>query len=96
MWMLLPRQYGYKEGVGRLILELWVERNTKVPSKKLQDYVIHTVEKKKSSFARPPASSKSSSTPYPITHYVSCNKFSDNKHCRDVVVITVGNPPKSF
>lgn len=58
-----------------MVVEHWVDRNTKVPFKKMLDYVTHTAVKKKSSSAQPHASSKSSSAHYPITHYVSCEFF---------------------
>ena len=71
------------------------EQRTKIPNKKLQDFVTHTVGKKKSSSTQAPVSTSSSGTPYPITHYVSCEKFSD-KHRRFLEAITAGNPPKFF
>ena len=67
-------------------------KRAKVPSKKLRDYVTYTFVKKKSPST---ASSKSSGIPYPIIHYLSCDKFSD-KHRRYLAIISVGNPPKSF
>ncbi|KAJ8639809.1 hypothetical protein MRB53_016503 [Persea americana] len=48
---------------------------TKLPSSKLRDYVTNTIKS-----VKPPAcssqQSSSSGTPYPIAHYVNCDKFS--------------------
>nr|GEV37516.1 hypothetical protein [Tanacetum cinerariifolium] len=41
----------------------------------LRDYVTNTVKKKCPSRTTPPAQSRSSCTPYPIAHYVNCDKF---------------------
>ncbi|GJT86931.1 retrovirus-related pol polyprotein from transposon TNT 1-94 [Tanacetum coccineum] len=42
----------------------------------LRDYVINIIKKMSPSYSTPPAQSRSSGTPYPITHYVNCDKFS--------------------
>nr|GEW44915.1 hypothetical protein [Tanacetum cinerariifolium] len=42
----------------------------------LRDYVTNIVKKKSPSRSTPPAQSRSSGTPYPIAHYVNCDKFS--------------------
>ncbi|GKB59513.1 retrovirus-related pol polyprotein from transposon TNT 1-94 [Tanacetum coccineum] len=48
----------------------------KETSVRLRDYVTNTVKKKSPSRSTPPAQSRSSGTPYPIAHYVNCDKFS--------------------
>nr|GEU66637.1 hypothetical protein [Tanacetum cinerariifolium] len=48
----------------------------KETSIRLRDYVTNTVKKKSPSRSTPPAQSRSSGTPYPIAHYVNCDKFS--------------------
>ena len=70
-------------------------KRVKISNKKLLDYVTHTLVKKKSSSTQAPVSASSSGTPYPITRYISCEKFS-NKHCRFLAAITAGHPLKSF
>ncbi|GJV89139.1 retrovirus-related pol polyprotein from transposon TNT 1-94 [Tanacetum coccineum] len=48
----------------------------KETSVRLRDYVTNTVQKTSPSLSTPPAQSRSSCTPYPIAHYVNCDKFS--------------------
>ncbi|GJS02148.1 retrovirus-related pol polyprotein from transposon TNT 1-94 [Tanacetum coccineum] len=48
----------------------------KETSVRLRDYVTNTVKKKSPSRSTPPAQSRSSGTPYPIAHYVNCDRFS--------------------
>lgn len=57
--------------------------------------MTHVIVKSKSPSTLPSSSSKSSSTPYSITHYVNCEKFYD-KHRKFLAVITAWSPPKSF
>nr|GEY04027.1 retrovirus-related Pol polyprotein from transposon TNT 1-94 [Tanacetum cinerariifolium] len=47
----------------------------KETSVRLRDYVTNTVKKNSPSRSTPPAQSRSSDTPYPIAHYVNCDKF---------------------
>ncbi|GKF31199.1 retrovirus-related pol polyprotein from transposon TNT 1-94, partial [Tanacetum coccineum] len=42
----------------------------------LRYYTTNTVKKKSPSRSTPPAQSRSSRTPYPIAHYVNCDRFS--------------------
>ena len=68
----------------------------KFPSVKLRDYVTHTVIKKSPSLAPPdPDSHTPSGTPFPIAHYVSCDKFTV-KHRNFLAAVTVGVEPQSF
>ncbi|GJW47591.1 retrovirus-related pol polyprotein from transposon TNT 1-94 [Tanacetum coccineum] len=48
----------------------------KETSVRLRDYVTNTVKKKSPSGSTPPAQYRSLGTPYPIAHYVNCDKFS--------------------
>ncbi|CAH9096429.1 unnamed protein product [Cuscuta europaea] len=67
---------------------------TKLPSVKLKDYVTHTVLPQ-----RPPASHSnqqlSSGNPFPITHYITCDKFS-SKHVQFLAAVTSGREPRTF
>lgn len=55
--------------------ELGPEKRVKTPSTRYRDFVTHTV-RKISSFENSSASSSFSSMPYPMTHFVSCERFS--------------------
>lgn len=68
---------------------------TKYPNSRYREYVTHTIVKKKSPFSSSPSTSASSGTPYPITHFVNCERFSDN-HKRYIAAITAGDPLESF
>nr|KYP63760.1 Retrovirus-related Pol polyprotein from transposon TNT 1-94 [Cajanus cajan] len=63
--------------------ELGRGHRTKLPSVKLREYVTHTIKKLSPSPSQS-TSQYSSGTPYPISHYISCENFSE-KHCRFVV-----------
>nr|KYP34077.1 Retrovirus-related Pol polyprotein from transposon TNT 1-94 [Cajanus cajan] len=65
--------------------ELGRGHRTKFPSMKLREYVTHTIKKLSPSPSQS-TSQYSSGTPYPISHYISCENFSE-KHCRFVVAI---------
>ncbi|CAH9143337.1 unnamed protein product [Cuscuta epithymum] len=67
---------------------------TKQPSVRLKDYVTHTVIRKN---PIPPSSSPSASsgTPFPISHYVSCDNFSV-AHRVFLAAISSGTEPQSF
>ncbi|GJW18350.1 retrovirus-related pol polyprotein from transposon RE2 [Tanacetum coccineum] len=66
---LLPQEQIQEENLGR-------GHRKKETSVHLRDYVTNTVKKKSLSCSTPPAQSRSSGTPYPIAHYVNCDKFS--------------------
>lgn len=74
--------------------ELEKGHRIKIPSVKLRDYITHTVRKLSPS-PSPPSSQYSSSTPYPVSHYVSCDMFS-MKHRRFVAAITLARQPAHF
>lgn len=74
--------------------ELGRGHREKFPSVKLRDFVTHTVIQKSPSLA-PPAPQTSSGTPFPIAHYVNCDKFSV-KHRNFLAAVTVGVEPQSF
>ena len=66
----------------------------KVLSVLLRDYVTHSV------FAKDPSPSTSSSntssgTPYPLAHYINCDKFSVNYY-KFLAAVVNGHDPKSF
>lgn len=69
----------------------------KVPSIRLRDYVTNTVVTQSPSILSPrsPAPSASSGTPFPITHYINCAKFSVS-HRQFLAAVTAGCEPKSF
>lgn len=68
---------------------------TKFPNSRYREYVTHTIVKEKSPSSSSPSTSASSGTPYPITHFVNCDRFSNN-HKRYIAAITAGDPPKNF
>jgi hypothetical protein len=66
----------------------------KFPSARLQGLVTNTI-RKLSPFTRSPSQSHSSGTPYPITHYVNCEKFSlPYRHF--LAAITAEKEPMNF
>ncbi|CAH9126867.1 unnamed protein product, partial [Cuscuta epithymum] len=69
-------------------------QRTRVPSVRLKDYVTHTIIKN-SPFSVPPVSSPSSGTPFPITHYVACDKFSP-KHVAYLAALDSITEPRTF
>ena len=66
----------------------------KRPSVLLRDFVTHTVQSSSPSECSS-SSTSSSDTPYPIAHYVNCNKFSP-RHRVFLAAITEGIEPRSF
>ena len=66
----------------------------KRPSVLLRDFVTHTVQSSSPSECSS-SSTSSSGTPYPIAHYVNCNKFSP-RHRVFLAAITEGIEPRSF
>lgn len=71
-------------------------KRTKVPSVKLRDFVTTTVRKLSPSHT--PSSSTShhsSGMPYPIAHFVNCDRFSMG-HRNFLVAVTAGTEPQSF
>jgi hypothetical protein len=65
-----------------------------MPSTKLKDFVTHTVcNLSPSTSSLPP--SQSSSTPYPIAHFVNSSNFSP-KYQYFLAAITAGNEPRTF
>ncbi|GJV24487.1 retrovirus-related pol polyprotein from transposon TNT 1-94 [Tanacetum coccineum] len=63
------------------------------PSTRLKDFVTHTARLSPS--AAPPLQSTSSGTPYPIAHYVNCDKFSQRHRCF-LAAITAESDPNTF
>lgn len=63
------------------------------PSTRLKDFVTHTTRLSPS--AAPPLQSTSSGTPYPIAHYVNCDKFSLRHRCF-LAAITAESDPNTF
>ena len=68
-------------------------KRAKFASTRLRDYVTHTIRKVSPSSTSPAAPSSFSGTPYPITHFVNCERFSV-KHKNYIAAITAGNEPK--
>ncbi|GAA0151182.1 transmembrane signal receptor [Lithospermum erythrorhizon] len=83
-----------KDGVGVPQLEMGRGKQTIVPSVRLHDYVINTVQNL-SKPSVPHSSSHSSGTPYSISHSVNCDRFLLG-HRNFLVAITAGSEPKSF
>ncbi|WCJ23129.1 Retrovirus-related Pol polyprotein from transposon RE2 [Euphorbia peplus] len=74
--------------------ELGRGQRVKVPSTRLRDFVTHTIRKN----SPPQVSldpSSSSGTPYPITHFVNCDKFSV-KHRAILAAINSSAIPRNF
>ncbi|MCH83031.1 hypothetical protein A2U01_0003845, partial [Trifolium medium] len=69
-------------------------KRDKIPSVKLQDYVTYTVQKMSPSDCSLPPQ-RNSGTPYPITHYVSCDKFSA-QHRRFLAAVIAETEPTTF
>ncbi|XP_026431497.1 uncharacterized protein LOC113328685 [Papaver somniferum] len=69
-------------------------KHQKIPSSRLKGFVTHTV-RENSPPSTQPTQSSSSGTPYPLTYYVSCDRFSA-MHRKYLAAITVWNEPKSF
>jgi Integrase core domain/GAG-pre-integrase domain len=63
------------------------------PPAKLRDYICYTAHV--NPFYAHPTSSQSSGTPYPISHYVTCNKFS-LAHRKFLCAVTKGKEPEHF
>lgn len=79
--------------------ELGRGKRQKIPSRRYQDFITHTLRKevkesRPSNISLHPTST-SSGIPYSITNFVSCNRFS-GKHCVFLAAITLGREPTSF
>ena len=59
---------------------------------RLRDYITHTIQKMSPSTPSPPIPHHSSGTPYPITHYVNCEKFS-MRHRNFIAALTTTREP---
>ena len=68
-------------------------KRVKQPSVRLKDYVTHTIQVSPSSSSS--FQPKSSSTPYPLAHYVNCDKFSE-QHRFFLVAVTTGCEPSTY
>jgi len=66
----------------------------KIPSTRYKDFVTHITRKVKSSESSP-AQQHASGTPYPITYFVNCERFSA-RHRNFVAAVTAGKEPKNF
>jgi transposase InsO family protein len=66
----------------------------KVPNIRLKDFVTNTIQKVKSSKSSS-TQEHASGTPYPITYFVSCERFSI-RHRNFVAAVTAGKEPKNF
>lgn len=69
-------------------------QHTKIPSVKLRDYVTNTVNVISPS-TRSSSSQHGSGDPYPIAHYVNCDKFS-LQHRKFLAAITTEQEPTTF
>ncbi|KAJ1688334.1 hypothetical protein LUZ63_019724 [Rhynchospora breviuscula] len=68
-------------------------RRSRQPPTRLQDYICYTA-KCDPSYAHP-TSAATSGTPYPIAHYVNCNKFSV-AHRKFLAAVTTKKEPEHF
>ncbi|KAJ1703741.1 hypothetical protein LUZ63_003520 [Rhynchospora breviuscula] len=68
-------------------------RRSRQPPTRLQDYICYTA-KCDPSYAHP-TSAATSGTPYPIAHYVNCNKFSV-AHRKFLAAVTAKKEPEHF
>ena len=68
-------------------------KRVKQPSIRLKDYVTHTIQVSPS--ASSSFQSKSSGIPYPLAHYVNCDKFS-TQHRFFLAAITTGCEPSTY
>ena len=68
-------------------------KRVKQPSVRLKDYVTHTIRVSPS--ASSSFQSKSSGTPYPLAHYVNCDKFFA-QHRFFLAVVTIGCEPNIY
>ena len=66
----------------------------KTPSTRYRDFVTHTIRKLSPS-ENSSAPSSSSGTPYPITYFVNCKRFSA-RHRNFLAAVTAGHEPKNF
>ena len=64
-------------------------------SVRLRDYVTHTIHKLSPSMSISPAPWQSSGTPYPITHYVNCDKFS-MRHRHFLAALQAEREPRNY
>ena len=68
-------------------------KRVKQPFVRLKDYVTHTIRVSPS--ASSSFQSKSSGTPYPLAHYVNCDKFSA-QHRFFLAAVTTGCEPSTY
>lgn len=83
--------------VGReaiMIPEMGRGMRNKVLNTRLKDFVTHTIQKVKSSKSSS-TQEHASGTPYPITYFISCERFSI-RHRNFVAAVTAGKAPKFF
>ena len=69
------------------------EKRVKQPSVQLKDYETHTIRVSPS--ASSSFQSKSSGTPYPLAHYVNCDKFSA-QHQFFLAAVSAGCEPNTY
>lgn len=74
--------------------ELGRGKRAKTPSTRYRDFVTHTIRKISPS-ENSSATSSSSGTPYPITYFVNCERFSV-RHRNFLAAVTMGHEPKHF
>ena len=68
-------------------------KRVKQPSVRLKDYVTHTIRVSPSTSSS--FQSKSSGTPYPLVHYVNCDKFLA-QHRFFLAVVAIGCEPSTY
>ena len=68
-------------------------KRVKQASVRLKNYVTHTI--RVSPLASSSFQSKSSGTPYPLAHYVNCDKFFA-QHRFFLAVVTIGCEPNTY
>nr|GEV02854.1 hypothetical protein [Tanacetum cinerariifolium] len=69
-----PQSLNVEEQIQEENLGRWHRK--KETAVRLRDYVIDRFKRNSPSYSTPPAQSRSLGTPYPIAHYVNCDKFS--------------------
>ncbi|XP_026431504.1 uncharacterized protein LOC113328696 [Papaver somniferum] len=74
--------------------EMGKGKRQNVPSSRLKGFVKHTIRENIPSHPHSTQSS-SSSTPYPLTYYVSCDRFSA-VHKKYLPALTAGSEPRKF
>ncbi|XP_026445322.1 uncharacterized protein LOC113345883 [Papaver somniferum] len=76
------------------ISEMGKGKRQKIPSSRLKGSVTHTI-RENSPPSTQPTQSSSLGTPYPLTYYVSCDRFSV-VHRKYLAALTTANEPKRF